>query len=99
MLKKTAQQQKTEGENEQQNIEEELPNKLKNEQQFLSHAVRFISNVHKAIPVVIQILGCTTEGDVKEAIDYFKTAKQFQIENAEVCVVCVYRCVCLNTKK
>jgi len=71
-------------EQEQQTIDEELPKKLTNEQTYLSHAVRFIIKVHESIPVVMQILGCTTEGDVKEAIDFFKTAKQFQIENADV---------------
>jgi hypothetical protein len=47
-------------------------------------ALQFIIEIHKAIPIICELLGSKNSSDVLEAIQFFVTAQHFNIERAKV---------------
>lgn len=51
---------------------------------FLQESVHFSRMVSEAVPLINSLLMSKQAGDVSEAIDFFTTAHQFNIESAKV---------------
>jgi condensin complex subunit 1 len=51
---------------------------------FLVDAVKFIEQIHKSIPIVIQLLSSKSKLEVVEAMDFFMTAYLYKINMAKV---------------
>ncbi|GBC07485.1 hypothetical protein RclHR1_00750019 [Rhizophagus clarus] len=49
---------------------------------FYADAVRFIHQIHTAIPTLCQLLVSTTKSEVIEVIEFFETAQLYKIEKA-----------------
>ncbi|CAG8601806.1 13057_t:CDS:2, partial [Acaulospora morrowiae] len=49
---------------------------------YYTNAVRFVHQIHTAIPTLCQLLVSTTKSEVLEAIDFFVTAYTYKIEFA-----------------
>lgn len=49
---------------------------------FLEDCVAFLSLIDAAIPTMIELLETTTIGDMHEAVGFFTSAYQFNIDNA-----------------
>src|SRR5215208_6507177 len=49
---------------------------------YYADAVRFIHQIHTAIPTLCQLLASTTKSEVIEAIEFFETAYIYKIEKA-----------------
>ncbi|CAB4424236.1 unnamed protein product [Rhizophagus irregularis] len=49
---------------------------------FNADAVRFIHQIHTAIPTLCQLLASTTKSEVIEGIEFFETAQLYKIEKA-----------------
>ena len=53
------------------------------ERKYYSDAIAFVTKVQEGMVSLSQLLASTTKGDVMEAIDFFTTASQFNIEGTE----------------
>lgn len=51
---------------------------------FLVDAVKFIEQIHKSIPIVVQLLSSKSKLEVVEAMDFFMTAYLYKISAAKV---------------
>jgi condensin complex subunit 1 len=56
--------------------------KLQLIKRFNADAVRFIHQIHTAIPTLCQLLASTTKSEVIEVIEFFETAQLYKIEKA-----------------
>ena len=56
--------------------------KLHMTKRYYADAVRFIHQIHTAIPTLCQLLASTTKTEVIEAIEFFETAQLYKIEKA-----------------
>ena len=59
-------------------------NYLKYQTQYYRKALNFINVIQESIPVMLMLLGSKVKTDVLEAMDFFVTALEYKIENAEV---------------
>ncbi|KAL1919463.1 uncharacterized protein VTP21DRAFT_2156 [Calcarisporiella thermophila] len=57
--------------------------KLQLMRRFYVDAIRFIEQIHSAIPVLCQLLASTNKAEVMEAMDFFVVALSYKIELAE----------------
>jgi condensin complex subunit 1 len=62
--------------------------KLRLTQRYYSDALAFIGQIERAIPIIAQLIASTVKSEVLEAMDFFKTAHEYKIEAAEVCIYC-----------
>lgn len=51
---------------------------------YYHDAVQFIETLHKAVPLVCELLGSKNLGDVQEAIKFFVIAHTFKLAEANV---------------
>jgi condensin complex subunit 1 len=51
---------------------------------YYRDALYFMTEIHKAIPIICELLGSKNSSDVLEAIQFFVTAQHFKIEKAKV---------------
>jgi condensin complex subunit 1 len=56
--------------------------KLHMTKRYYADAVRFIHQIHTAIPTLCQLLASTTKTEVIETIEFFETAYLYKIEKA-----------------
>ncbi|CAG8544327.1 22071_t:CDS:10 [Dentiscutata erythropus] len=66
----------------QQNTSADEIMRLQLTRRYYSDAVRFIHQVHTAIPTLCQLLGSTTKSEVLEAMEFFVTAYTYKMEFA-----------------
>jgi condensin complex subunit 1 len=50
---------------------------------YYRDALQFISEIHKAIPIICELLGSKNSSDVLEAIQFFVTVQRFNMERAK----------------
>ncbi len=56
---------------------------LRTFERWASESIEFISSIHKAVPLICQLLGSKNASDVLEAIQFFVTAKEFGLQTAQ----------------
>ncbi|KAF0449771.1 Condensin complex subunit 1 [Gigaspora margarita] len=66
----------------QQNTSADEIMRLQLTRRYYSDAVRFIHQVHTAVPTLCQLLGSTTKSEVLEAMEFFVTAYTYKMEFA-----------------
>src|SRR6266511_3168348 len=66
----------------QQSISRDDFTRLQLTRRYYADAVRFINQIHTAIPTLCQLLASTTKSEVLEAIIFFETAHMYKMEVA-----------------
>ncbi|CAH0557488.1 unnamed protein product [Brassicogethes aeneus] len=67
--------------------------------EYLNDSVKFLKLIDGSIPVMIELLETTTIGDMQEAVDFFITAYQFNIDSAQTGVLAMLRIMQRNEQE
>ena len=59
---------------------------LKKQKKYYIESIHFIKEIESSIGVLCQLLGSKNASDILETIDFFVTATNFGVEQAQVCI-------------